>query len=550
MPTGADPIAVPGGLRAALATADLRRLQLGWAASSVGGWAFMVGLSVYAYGVGGAAAVGLAAFVRMLPAAVAAPLAGMLADRHSRRDVLVWVCVARALGLGATALAVAAGAPFAAVLVLAALVTMAQAAHKPAQAALLPALTRNPGELAAANALWSAVDNAGFLVGALLGGVLVAAASTSATLAATAALLVVAAATLARVTRDPVPAHRRERSSSIHEIEQGLRAVRGDGALSLVVGVIAATTFVEGIVDVLVVVAALGILGLGDAGVGWLNAAWGAGGLAGGAVALALLRRSGLSASLVRGGVLAGASLIVIAGLPEPAVGVAMLVAFGAGYALIEIAGLSLIGRLAGDELLGRAFAATEGLYWITTGLGSAVAPLLCGWIGVRGALAAAGAGLVLAVAARGRALVRLERARPVAPRAFALLRAVSFLAPLPLVTIESLALRLRPCTVEAGDAAIREGDVGDRFYIVDAGEVEVHRRGRSIARLGPGSCFGEIALLHDVPRTATVTAIGGPAALLALDRGEFLAAVTGHPRAAQAADAFATDRAEAARVA
>src|SRR5689334_14711303 len=111
-------------LRDALATPDLRRLQAAWAAAAVGGWAFMVALAVHAYGEGGAAAVGLAALVRMVPAGLAAPLLGRVTDRGSRRDVLLASALVRAALLLALAAAAAVHA-FPAVLVLGALFTVA-----------------------------------------------------------------------------------------------------------------------------------------------------------------------------------------------------------------------------------------------------------------------------------------------------------------------------------------------------------------------------------------------------------------------------------------
>ena len=529
------------GLRGALATADLRRLQLSSVASCTGGWAFMVGLSVYAYQAGGATAVGLAALVRMLPAGLAAPFVGLVADRRSRRDVLVVSCAGRAVLVSLIAGAVAAGAPLAVVLALAALVTVLQTAQRPAQAALLAHLARTPVELAAANAAWSGLDNASFLLGALLGGVLIAATGPTLVFAVTAGVFVLAAVALARIARDPVPEHRSGETSP-RELVGGLRAVRREPALALVIGAVAVTTFVEGIVDVLVVVAALEILGLGEAGTGWLNAAWGAGGLAGGVAGLALLHRGRLAAGLAGGAALAGVSLLVLAALPSAGAGLALLLAFGIGYALVDIAELTLVQRLASDELLARAFGVTETLYWITTGLGAAVAPALIAWLGVRGALAVAGGLLLVLVAVRARSLAGLEEVRALPQRPFALLRGVEFLAALPLGLLENLALRLAPLEVRAGTAVVREGEPGDRFYVVDRGTLGVHAGGREIARLGPGDCFGEISLLHGAPRMATVTA-AEPVALYALDRDDFLAVVLGQPRVGQQARRFAAAR-------
>src|SRR5215216_1333076 len=121
---------------------DLARIESAWATSSLGNWAFSILLALYAYRQGGTAAVALALIVRMLPSGRAAPAA-------------------------------AAGSPFGLVLAFSALFTIANTAHRPAQAALLPQLARTPAELAAANVCWNALDFAGFLLGSLLAGVLV-----------------------------------------------------------------------------------------------------------------------------------------------------------------------------------------------------------------------------------------------------------------------------------------------------------------------------------------------------------------------------------------
>src|SRR3954470_991331 len=279
----------------ALATVDLRRIHLAWATSAVGSWVFFIALAVYAYDVGGAGGVRVAALVRMVPAGLGAPFAGGLVDRHARRDVLLASLLLRVVTLLAIAVAVATAAPVGIVFALAALFTVVASAHKPAQAALLPSLAGTPRQLAACNAVWSGLDNAAFLVGSLLGGALIATSSTQAAFAAIAALFALAVLPVARVSRDAVPAYR---AVDVHPAT-GFREVAADPQRRLVVGLLTTAALVEGAADVLV---AIELLGLAGPGVGWLNACWGAGGLLGGAAAMTLLGRGLLAGGLAAGG--------------------------------------------------------------------------------------------------------------------------------------------------------------------------------------------------------------------------------------------------------
>jgi hypothetical protein len=516
----------------ALGTPALRRLQVAWAACSLGGWAFFVTLSIYAYTAGGAALVGVAAVARMAPAALAAPAMSALGDRHPRRDVLLWLALARSLVLAALVLA------------LAALFTAIGTGHKPAQAALLPALADEPGQLAAANALWSAVDSVGFLAGALTGGLVVAAGGVGLALALTAIAFALAAVALAGIPADvhtPVAAEGRA------ETVEGYRAVAADRGLRLVVGVLGASTLVEGAVDVLVVLVALQLLGLGAAGVGWLNSAWGLGGVAGGALAVLVLGRGRNARGLLLASLLIGAPLSLIGVVPRTPVALAGLIVIGVGYAVIEVAGLTLVQRLASDAVLARAFGVVEGTYWLTTGLGSLLAPALVAAAGLRSALLIVGATLPILVLARWRAIAVLEARAPVPEREYALLRGLAMFAPLPVARLEDLARHTLPVHAPAGAEIVREGEPGDRFYVVAAGAVEVTEGGAFRRVEQAGDCFGEIALLRDVPRTATVTAVTD-VELLALDRATFLAALSRDRRALSAGHALAAERLGAAR--
>jgi MFS family permease len=533
-------------LAEALSTPELRRFQLAWTATSIGGWIFFILVAVYAYEEGGATAVGVAALARMLPAGLAAPFAGMLVDRHSRRDVLLVITLGRAVVLTGVGVAVAMDAPLALVLALAAIFTALQTAHRPAQAALLPGLTQTPRQLASSNAVWTAVDNVGFLAGALLGGAMIAVTSLGTGFALTAGVFAIALWPLARIPRDPIPAHREheEEEGAFEELASGFRTVLREPSLRLLVGMLSVSTFIEGAADVLVVVVTLELLDLSNASVGWLNSSWAVGGLIGGAAAIPLLGRGRLAGSLVAGLFMIGVPLTLVAALPEVWVTVLALFVLGFGYSLVETAGMTLLQRLTSDEVLGRAVAVVESSYWITTGIGAMLAPAIVTLFGVEGALLAVGLVLPLLAILRWRGLARFEAGKPVPARVFDSLHHLDLFAPLPIGTIENLALRAEERAVHAGQVVVRQGDHGTRFYVIAEGEFDCANREGSFPAMGPGQAFGEIALLRDVPRTATVTA-RTDGLLFQLDRDAFLTALTGHRFSARAANDLAGTREE-----
>ena len=224
-----------------------------------------------------------------------------------------------------------------------------------------------------------------------------------------------------------------EGEHQFEELASGFRTVAGDKRLRLLVGVLSASTLVEGAADVLVVLVALELLDLGGAGVGWLNSAWGLGGIAGGAAAISLLGRGRLARGLVLGCFFVGVPLALIAAVPEVAAAVVFLMVLGVGYSLIETAGLTLLQRLTSDEVLGRAFSVLESSYWLTTGIGAMLAPVLVNLIGLRGALVVVGACLPLLAALRWAGLARFDAGAVVPKEAFALLRRLPMFEALPL---------------------------------------------------------------------------------------------------------------------
>jgi CRP-like cAMP-binding protein len=191
---------------------------------------------------------------------------------------------------------------------------------------------------------------------------------------------------------------------------------------------------------------------------------------------------------------------------------------------------------------LARVFGVLEGMHTISIAAGSVAVPLLLGWLEPRNALLVAAAWMPIVVLLASRALRRTDEAAVVHVRELELLRGLPMFASLPPPTIERLSALLTPVAVGAGQVVIRQGDPGDDFFFVDDGELDVHVDDIHRRTLGPGSGFGEIALVRNVPRTATVTA-RTDGRLYALSREVFLAAVAGHPEGRRATDDLVSDR-------
>ena len=533
-----------GALGGVFSNPSLRRIQLANASSIVGGWAYVVALAVFAYRADGAYAVGLLATVRWLCGGIAAPLAGIVGDRYPRVRVMIASDLVRAALLGGMALAVLADAPPVLVYALAVAATLSATPFGPAQAALLPQLARSPGELTAANASAGAVDNVGSFVGPALGGLLVAAAGVEAVFATSAGLYLGSAVLVAslghreQVERSPDD----EDGGGLRKVLAGFRTLAGVPRLRLVVALVAAQTIVDGALDVLIVVLALETLEVGASGLGFLNSAAGVGGIAAALVVGGVAARGRLASSLGVGIALWGLPLALIGVWPEQAVALVLLAIVGAGGTIVAVSGDTLLQRAAPPELLARVFGAVDGVLLVALALGSLAAPFLIETIGVRGALLVTGALLPVLAALTWTRLLAIDAAAAVPERQLELLRGSPIFAPLPPATLEALALRLEARRIDAGDTVFAQGNAGDEFYLVDSGRVTVAVAGETVAELGPGESFGEIALLRDVPRTATVTALT-EVSLYALEREHFLAAVTGHAQSRTAAEILITSR-------
>lgn len=522
---------------------DVRRIELGWGASVVGEQASSVAMVVYAFHSGGAVLV--AAYTASRTVAGMCALLGIagVAGRARREVLLRRLTGVRALLLAAAAIAAAMGGPPVAVIALAAASSSLSGTYRPLQAGVLPWLVRTPAELASSNATAAVFENAGTLAGPLLAGALLAVAATPVPVALGAGFLGLATLSLRRLT---VPdSGRPAAAGAVHVARDAAAGVAELARIAPPAGLAIlgfAQTFVRGALVIIIAVLAVKTLALGAPAVGWLTAAIGAGGLVGGAVAAAFVHVTRLGRSFVIGLLMWGLPLALLALTPHPAIAYIALAVVGVGNAVEDVGAFTLVARWVNARVVGRVLGAKEFVGQTGLGAGSIAAPFLLSALGVRATLALLGGGLAALALAHVRRFVRTDRAMPGPAAEVDLLRRLPIFTPLPLAVIELLSTELQPHEFAAGTPVICEGEAGDDFHLITAGTAAVSVRGQPRPPLARGDCFGEIALLRDVPRTATVVA-HEQLRTLALDREVFLAAVTGNGVSSGAAESLAGQR-------
>ncbi len=535
-------------LRDVFRNKGLRRLQLAFAGSIVGDWAYAVAVAVYAYERGGPTAVGVLGVIRYVSLAIVTPFAATLGDRYSRRLVMVSSDATRGVLVFCGAALIASGAPALSVYALAVVTSLCGSPFRSAQASLIPDLADNPGELAASNVASSTIESVGFFAGPALAGLLLAFTSISTVYVFDGLTFVWSAALVLGIhpsarEREAAAAPPSEEPSGgfMNEVTAGYRAILGSRDLRLLIGLYCAQTIVAGASLVFDVAIALSLLGLGHSGVGYLNAMLGVGGFIGGFVALLLAQRGRLARNFGIGVLFWAAPLLLVAAWPTVAAAAAVMIMLGLANSVVDVNAYTILQRVTPEAVMARVFGAMESAVIGGMAVGALLMPILIGTIGLRWGLVVVGTGVSVLVLLGMRGLRRVDLTA-FAPPELELLRKVSLLSLLPEPTLESLARALKRVEVAAGDVLIREGDAGDVFYVVETGSVEVTKEGRHVAHLGPGDYVGEIALLRDVPRTATVTATSA-SVLQALDREHFIPAVTGQGEFRDAADAAIATR-------
>lgn len=538
----------PPAFREVMGNAAIVRVEAAWIMAMGAEWAYLVALLVFAYDVGGVAAAGAVTTVRMLAPAAVAPFAATLADRLPPNVVLAAIQAGRAVTVAFAALVIGAGWPPAWIFVVAGVEGVLAVLKRPTTMSLLPALARSPQQLVASNAATSLGEAIGVLLGPAIGAMLLAAGGVGLGFAGPAAGFAVAALIVASIRVPSVPraAHAPGASAAFRELLGGFVGLRRHGSAGLLVALFAVQTFVRGLLTVLLVATSIELLGLGQAGVGYLNSALGAGGLVGAVAVMGVASRERIGGALSTALGAWGLPIALIGLAPITWLAFPLLGIIGVANAALDVSGFTLLQRLVPTALRARVFGAFEGIVALTFGLGSLVAAPLVHLVGLRSALVATGLLLPLVAIATARAVGRADAAAIAPYSQVALLRGVPLFAPLSMVVIEHLALSLEPVRYPAGADVITQGDPGDAYYLVELGRADVLRDGMRIASVGPGDGFGEIALLDDRPRTATIAVLEDLQGFR-LPRAAFLEAVTGNPQSAATAARLVADRLAAA---
>lgn len=535
-------------LQAVLRNGRITRMQLAFLLFNVAEPAMWVAIFVYAFDQGGTQEVGVVSIVVLVPAGVLAPVAAALGDRFRRERVVRFGYLAQGITTAVTSVALLAGAPPVVVYIFAAIAAITYTTGRPNHHALMPLLSESPEQVAAANSVSSLAEGIGYTAGGIMAAVLAGSGAGAVFAGAAVALLLGTLLTLGVRTQASV-----RRAGAFRPWTLAVDAARGmailvgaPGTRLLVVlaGIVAVSS---GALGVLMVPLAIDTLGLGDAGVGFLTTMISVGLLVGAGASVVFAARRRLTGPIVLGAAIFAVGGVLFGWAGATIVAVIASMVYGAALTLLDVLGRTMLQRTTTDDVLTRVFGAVEALWLLGYAGGAALAPLLESWLGLSWAFAAAGLAVLLTALAITIGLRAIDAAAVLPERQLSLLARIPMFAPLPRMDLERLARQLDRIDTPAGTEVIRQGDVGDRFYVVDDGRFEIVIDGKPIAVQGEGDYFGEIALLQDVPRTATVRAIDD-GAVWALDQEEFLATLTDLPQAANAAHAISAERVRTAQ--
>ncbi len=459
-------------------------MELAFLSFGLAEYGVWVSVLVYAFKRGGTTASAIVAVVQLLPASIVGPAGAMLVERYGPDRALRIGYVVQALSIGAAAAAMLAGAPSAVVYAGAVVAASAVTLTPTAQSALLPSLVDTPAELVAANVVSAWVEAVSLLFGPAIAGVAIGVSGSGAALVVFTGLTVVAARLVAPMHGAPAVAVSEEAAAEDTSTAGWFRLLARERGVVAVMSVVSVQFVAEGALDVLEVVLAIDVLALGAGAAGYLGAAFGAGGVIGGALALALIGRARLVEVVVGAAVAWGAAFILIGAWPTVAGAFILLCACGVSRSVLGAASRTMLHRVVPAPLHGRVFGMLEGVTMLGLAIGSLSVPALVGVGGIEAAWVAVGLLLVIVSLGTLGTTRRLDRTTPTFARELALVRGHPLFGLLAVPVLEDLARALVPRTIGAGDDVVREGEWGGHFYLVSSGSLEVSAAGDHIRTL------------------------------------------------------------------
>lgn len=521
-----------GRYRDALRHRDFRLLVASFLVDQVGSWSYLVVISVYVFdrthSTQWLAALGVC---RWGPGLLLASYGGVIADRYQRTTVLIVSSLASAGLMTGMAVVVAVGAPAGLILALTALASAALAPYRPASGALTPDIAGEK-DLAAANAIFSALENLVVVVGPGIGGLLLLTGRPVIGVAINAASFAIAAGLVARLrvrSRGGAGAE----SAAGHQWAAGLRALAAQRLALAVILFAALDSAVYGAATVLYVPLSVR-LGTGAAGYSYLLAGAALGGVLGAGLANRLSGASRLAPVIMGSICLQALPFLATVPVRWPALAAALQVASGVGMVIVDVLAITVLQRDLPGDVLSRVLGVLDTVVLAGILLASLGTGILLAHVGVAAALVAVGAGIPALGLAGLPALLRADRASAAAAKRLRprveLLSMLDLLASADRSTLERLAAAAEQVVMPAGGVVIREGDDADALWILVRGELSVSATGgglkpRQLAPVTAPGYVGELGLLHGIPRTATVQA-RQESTLLRIGGQDFLAAL------------------------
>jgi MFS family permease len=527
----------------------LLRLFTGEFVSNIGDWLYLVALLVIVYRESSDPfLLGVIGGARIIPYILLSVPAGIVVDRYDRRLVLIVTDLIRGVAMIGLAANTFLDGPVLLTVALAIFATCFAVFFRPSMGAYLPSLVRSEAELGPANSVYATLSEVTFIIGPAIAGLIIAVTDLGWAFVINAVSFLAPVAILwtlppndPRAAKAQLATAEEDASSepdhhtaapdagapigSTTSVRSILRPVAGLAVFDIVTG------FFWGGLSVALVIFAVDRLGAGEDATGYLWAAVGVGGVVGAVASSSIILRPNLGPVLVLGSIILSVGFFVL-GLVEnlPFALVAMAIV-AAGALLAQVVGETVLQRVVPDAIRGRTLGTLQTLSTLTYAAGSFAVPVLMVSIGAQLILTVGGVA-VLAAAIATFVLVgphfRREPATEAAAAALGRVARLPLFAGVPPAALEVAVTRLVPVAVSAGDVVVLEGEPADRFYIIESGRFAVDQRDpgtglpRRLRFMGPDEVFGELGLMHNAPRSATVTAETA-GRLLTLDGPDFL---------------------------